>query len=80
MPKGSGQSELEQREKAARKTVQETERRRQFATTQQERDFLEGILDRARRSLAAVTAEIAREDSRRDFVAKAVAGREDEHG
>jgi uncharacterized membrane protein YccC len=44
--------------KAARATVEETQRRLRAATSQRERDMLEGILDRAKRSLAAATKDM----------------------
>lgn len=53
--------EKHQRAKAARLTVEETERRRRAAKTQRDRDMLDGIVDRARRALAAATKELEAE-------------------
>ena len=71
-------SETHQRKRAAEKTLESAESRKRAAVSAKEREMLDGIIDRARRSLAAVTAELSREDLRQDFVAKAFATREDE--
>jgi hypothetical protein len=63
VPEGSvkpTQSPTARRRNAAAATIEETTRRLRAAKTQADRDLLDSILDRARRSLASVTAEIER--------------------
>jgi hypothetical protein len=67
VPEGSvkpTQSATARRRHAAAATIEETTRRLRAAKTQADRDLLDAILDRARRSLAAVSRELAKEDGR----------------